>query len=114
MFFTWGMVIFRVNITVEAYNFFFHGSTSLEGLGHLVVEVSRSHSDTPQSVGLLWTSDRLVADFYLKTHNTQKRETPITTTGFESAIPASERLQTHALDRAATVIGRALILYPKP
>jgi len=26
-------------------------------------------------------------------------------TGFEPAVPASERLQTHALDGAATVIG---------
>jgi hypothetical protein len=26
--------------------------------------------------------------------------------GFEPAIPASQRLQTHALDRAATGIGR--------
>jgi hypothetical protein len=29
--------------------------------GLLILEVSRSHSDTPQSVGLLWTSDQLVA-----------------------------------------------------
>ena len=28
------------------------------GLGHLTVESSRSHSDTPHSVGLLWTSDQ--------------------------------------------------------
>jgi hypothetical protein len=32
------------------------------GLGLLIVEVSRSHSDTPHSVGLLWTSDRPVAE----------------------------------------------------
>jgi hypothetical protein len=31
--------------------------------------------------------------------------------GFEPAIPASERPQTHALDRAATGIGRKT-LYP--
>jgi hypothetical protein len=28
----------------------------------LIIEVSRSHSDTPNSVGLLWTSDRPVAE----------------------------------------------------
>jgi len=28
----------------------------------LVLDVSRSHSDKPQSVGLLWTSDQLVAE----------------------------------------------------
>ena len=29
---------------------------------NLVVEVSKSHSDTTHSVGFLWTSDRLVAE----------------------------------------------------
>jgi hypothetical protein len=28
----------------------------------LIIEATRSHSDTPQSVGLLWTSDRPAAD----------------------------------------------------
>ena len=32
------------------------------GQGLLIPEVSRSHSDAPQSVGLLWTSDQLVAE----------------------------------------------------
>jgi len=45
----------------EAYSDFFDGSTALAGLGFLIFEVPRSHSDTPQSVGLLWTSDRPVA-----------------------------------------------------
>jgi len=30
----------------------------LVGQGLLIVEASRSHSDTPHSVGLLWTSDQ--------------------------------------------------------
>ena len=30
------------------------------GLGLLIVEISRSYSDTPHSVGLLWASDRPV------------------------------------------------------
>ena len=42
--------------------FFYHGVTTLLGQGLLVIEASRSHSDTPQSVGLLWTSDQLVAE----------------------------------------------------
>ena len=38
--------------------------------GLLVHEVSRSQNDAPQSVGLLGTSDRLVAEAsYLTTHN---------------------------------------------
>jgi hypothetical protein len=31
---------------------------SQTGLGHLIVESSWSHTDTPHSVGLLWTSDQ--------------------------------------------------------
>ena len=38
--------------------FFSHGSTGLVGQGLLIVEVPRSHSDTPYSVRLLWTSDQ--------------------------------------------------------
>jgi hypothetical protein len=34
----------------------------LMGQGLLIIEASRSHSDTPHSVGLLWTSDRPVAE----------------------------------------------------
>jgi hypothetical protein len=30
----------------------------LLGQGLLIIEVSRLHSETPQSVGLLWTSDQ--------------------------------------------------------
>ena len=44
-------------------------------------------------------------DVYLTTHNTHKRQTSMPPEGFETAIPASERPQTHALDRAATGIG---------
>jgi hypothetical protein len=38
-------------------------------------------------------------DLYLTTHN---RQTSMPPTGFELAIPASERPQTHSLDRAAS------------
>jgi hypothetical protein len=34
----------------------------LVGQGLLIIEASRSHSDTPQSVGLLWTSDQKVTE----------------------------------------------------
>jgi len=32
------------------------------GQGLLIHEVSRPHNEAPQSVGLLWTSDQLVAE----------------------------------------------------
>ena len=42
---------------------FFYGACSpIAGYGLLILEVSGSHSHTPQSVGLLWTSDRPVAE----------------------------------------------------
>jgi hypothetical protein len=71
------------------------------GLGFLIVEVLRYHSDTPHSVGLLWTSDRPVAG---TKHDTHKRQTSMSPAGFEPAITAGERLQTHALDCVGTGI----------
>ena len=40
------------------------------GQGLLIVEDSWSHSDTPHSVGLLWTSDQLVAETSTWQHTT--------------------------------------------
>jgi hypothetical protein len=56
------------------------------GQGLLVIEASRSHSDTPHSVGLLWTSDRPDAVIFYLTHNTQKRQIALPPTGFEPGI----------------------------
>jgi hypothetical protein len=38
-------------------------------------------------------------DLYLTTHNTHNRQTSTPPAGFKPAIPVSERLQTHALDK---------------
>jgi len=38
--------------------FFFHDLKPLLGQGLQVMEALRSHSDTPQPLGLLWTSDQ--------------------------------------------------------
>jgi len=38
-------------------------------------------------------------------HNSHKRQTSMPPTGFENAIPATERPQRHILDRAATGFG---------
>jgi hypothetical protein len=40
----------------------------------------------------------------MTTHNSNKRRTSMPLTGFEPAVPASERPQTYALDRAGTGI----------
>ena len=61
----------------------------------------------PQSVGLLWTSDQPVAETSIwQTHNTHNRQASMPPAGFEPAIPAGEPMQTHALDRSATGIGK--------
>ena len=83
---------------------------------------SWSHSDTPHSVGLLWTSDQpvtvnstlqhttLTTDKHTcqrrdsnpqsqqasNTHNTHNRQTSMPKAGFEPAIPASEQHTQHS------------------
>jgi len=44
-------------------------------------------------------------DLYLTTHYTHKTQKSMPPAGFESAIPASQRRETHALERAATGAG---------
>jgi hypothetical protein len=55
-----------------------------------------------------WSAVR--RDLYLSTHNTHKRQTSVPPAKFEPAIPASERPQTHALDRAATGMDSTAII----
>jgi len=42
--------------------FFLHGSTTVVSQNRLTIEVLRSNSDTPHSVGLPWTSDQSDAE----------------------------------------------------
>jgi len=70
----------------------------------LFCEFPRLHSDTPQSVELLWTRDQPEADFYLTTHNTDKRQTSMPLGGIQTRIPSNERPEAHALDRPTTEI----------
>jgi hypothetical protein len=63
--------------------FFFHNSTALVGIGLLTLEVSRSHSDTPRSVGLLRTSDLSVAETYTLTILMHKGQTSMPPTRLE-------------------------------
>jgi len=60
----------------------------------LTVEVSRSYSDTQNSVGLLWTSDRVIGPSQKPlSGNTQQTSIhpPPPPAEFEPAIPASKR-----------------------
>jgi hypothetical protein len=83
---------------------FFYGSTAISAPGPLIIEASRSHSDTPHSVGLLSTSDQ--PDVGTLPVNTQKsQETGIKAPGgIRTRNPTkSERPQT--TPRANTGVG---------
>ena len=64
-----------------------------------IIEASRSHSDTPHSVGLLWTSDQPDTETYLTTHNAHKRQTSMprwdSNPQSQQASGADPRLRPH-------------------
>jgi len=65
------------------------------------------HTQLPTTVGRT-PLDELLARrryLYLATHNIHNRHTSIPALGFEPTTSASERPQTHTLDRAATGTG---------
>jgi hypothetical protein len=64
----------------------------------------RDHThDAPQSVGLLWTSDQLVAETSTRQHATLTKQTNIHASG---KIRSHDRSRRTALDRASTGTGR--------
>ena len=100
-------------------SFFFHGSTALVCPG-LLWEVPRSHSDTPHSVGLLWTSDRPVAgtSTWLYTHNSKATgihtADDIRTRNPRKRVVVDPRLRPHGnCDRHIDNIGDIIILKNK-
>ena len=64
-----------------------------------------THNDAPQSIGLLWTSDQLVAVTSTWQHTTHNRHATIPPIGLEPTTSAGERPQTYVLDHAATGTG---------
>ena len=73
--------------------------------------LDHTHNDAPQRVGLLWTSDQLVAEISTWQHTiltTDKHPCP--PVGFEPTISAGERPQTYALYRATTGAGKNIII----
>ena len=83
-------------------NFFFKAQQPIAGQGLSTIVASRSQSDIPHSVGLLWTSDQPDAETSTWQHTTHTRQITTPPEGFVPAIPASERLQIHALDALYT------------
>jgi hypothetical protein len=84
----------------------------LVGLGVIIIESSRSHSDTLHPVGLLWTnyqSDEQTSTLPHRTLTRDRQPFPRrdSNTQFEHDLPTNERQQAHNLVRAITGIGRA-------
>jgi hypothetical protein len=69
------------------------------GHGLLITGASRSHSDAPQLVGLLWTSDQPVAETSDNTQHSQQTD-----------IHATGEIRTNNLSRRATA---DLLLRPR-
>jgi hypothetical protein len=98
-----------MSVSTYKNNSYFMGQQPLVGQGPLIIEASQSHSDTPSSVGFLWTSDQLDAENSIWQHTALSRERrPCPRARFVTAMPAWERPQTYAIDRAATRIGGIL------
>jgi hypothetical protein len=101
------------NLIYRIHYFFDHGATVPVGQD-LIIENSWSHSDTPHSVGLLWTSDQpdaAISTWQHTTLTTDKHLCP--RRGSNPTIPESKRPQTHALDCAATWIGIQYLAWQK-
>jgi len=84
--------------------YFFHNATASSGPEpHFRdFKVTLRHTTLSRTPLDEWSGRR--TDLYLTTHNTHKTQTSLTPAGFEPAIPASERPQTHVLGGAATGI----------
>ena len=62
----WGCAI-KWAISTSLCNVFFAAPRPNASHGLLILEVCRSHSDTQRLVGLLWTSDQLIAETWQRT-----------------------------------------------
>jgi hypothetical protein len=91
--------------------FFFNGATAPSGSGppqDRGFTITLRHTTLGRTPLDEWSARR--RDLYLTTHHTQNRQTPMPPAGLKPSIPANERLQTQALDRAATGISSICVL----
>jgi hypothetical protein len=106
---TWAISVWLLFI----YLFIFHGATAPSGTGpsyYRCFTITIRHTTRSRTFLDEWSARR--TDLYLTTHSTHKRQTSMPTVGFEPATPASERPETHALDRAAAKLGSVWLYIP--
>jgi hypothetical protein len=63
-----------MHIYTHMSDFFSNGATAPSGQGLLIIEASPSHSDTPQWVELLWTTDQPDAETSTRQHTILTRD----------------------------------------
>jgi len=98
---------YRLALMLSLIFLFLCGQQPKSGPRRLIVEVSISHTiDTHTQPVVLWTSDQLVLETATyTTHDKHKSRTSIPSAGFETTIPAIDKLQTYTLDCTGTGIG---------
>jgi len=101
----WGTVsISQSTILYGLFLFSSHGTTALSGPGppyYRGFTITLGHTTLGRTALDEWSARR--RDPYLTTHNTHKRQTSMPLAGFEPTVPASERPQTYASVRAASL-----------
>ena len=86
--------------------FSFYGATAPSGPGpppYRSFTITHKHTTFSRTPLDEWSARR--RELYLTTHNTHKRQTCMSPAGFNPAVLASERSQTHDLDHLASGIG---------
>jgi len=103
--FSWPFKIQCTVVIIRGYMFFWRDSPQWARASSLTRFLDHTQRRTTVSRIPLdeWSVRR--RDLYLTTHNTHNRQTSMPPVEFGPTIPASERPQTYALDRAATGTG---------
>jgi len=86
-------------------NHFFHVMTAPSRSGPPNFRITLRHTTLDRTSPGEWPARR--TDLYLTTHNTHNRPVTTLSGGFIPTIPASDRQQKHALDRASIGFGSA-------
>jgi len=110
----WGLKIAFYDVLVECqipfgwFYFFTTAQQPLVGQGLLIMDDSWSHSDTPHSVGPLWTSHEPDAETSTWQHTTFIRDKHPCPRRDSNPHPSKRAAADPRLDRAATGINRCL------
>jgi len=82
----------------------------LVGQGLLIIDAPRSHSDTPHSVELLWTSDQPDTENSTSQHNTLKSQIPCPRRDSNPQSQQASGRFTDVFYRAANTISFLLVI----